>query len=147
MAITQLTVVIQNAPGKAADALSVLARAKVNVRAASVVENSDLGLLRLVVDNPAKAARELKKKGLAVSSSPVLAVVVKDRPGALARMLAPLKARKINVEYLYASTCACGEDACGCGPDGCDSVIIVGTKAVAAAETALKAARYRLLKP
>jgi hypothetical protein len=147
MAITQLTVVIQNAPGKAADALSVLAKARLNVRAVSVVENADLGLLRLVVDNAAKAARLLKKKGLAVSSTPVLAVVVKNRPGALARMLAPLKAKKINVEYLYASTCACEEDSCGCGPEGCDSIIIVGTKAVAAAETALKAARYRMIRP
>jgi hypothetical protein len=146
MAIIQLTVVIENAPGKAADALSALAQVKVNVLAASVVENADLGLLRLVVDKPNRATDALRKKGLTVSSEQVLAVAVKDRPGALAKMLAPLKARKINVDYLYASTCACEEDSCGCGPAGCDSMIIIRAKDVKAAEAALKKAKYRIIK-
>lgn len=146
-AVTQLSVAIPNSPGKALDLLNALARAKVNLRALSVAENADLGIVRMVVGEIAKAKAVFKKKGLSFSADPVLAVVVNDSRGALAKMLAPLAKKKINIEYLYGTTCACGEDSCGCGEDGCDDVIILRVKDPKGAETALNKAGYKTIKP
>lgn len=147
MTVTQLSVVLDNAPGKAVELLRTLAKGGVNVRAISVADTSDLGVVRLIVSDTAKAKTLLTKKGWKVTSAPVLAVVVKDRPGGLAEMLAPLAKKKLNVDYLYATTCACAGDACGCGEDGCDSVIIVRVKDTKAAEEALKSAGFKTIKP
>lgn len=147
MTVTQLSVVLDNAPGKAMEVLRTLAKGGVNVRAISVADTSDLGVVRLIVSDTAKAKAILAKKGLKVTSAPVLAVVVKDRPGGLAEMLAPLAKKNLNVEYLYATTCACSGDTCGCGEEGCDSVIIVRVKDIKSAEEALKSAGFKTIKP
>jgi hypothetical protein len=147
MTVTQLSVTIPNVPGKALDVLGALARAKVDVRAISVADTADVGLVRLVVDNVTKAKKVLNRKGLNVSTAQVIAVVAHDRPGALVRMLEPLAKRKINVEYLYGTTCACSEDSCGCGPEGCDNIIILRVRDAKKAEAVLRAAKFRIAKP
>jgi hypothetical protein len=97
------------------------------------------------VSDVAKAGAVLKKKKLAVSAVPVLAVVVHNSPGALAKMLAPLAKKKINVEYLYGTTCACTGDSCGCGEEGCDNIIVLRIKDTENAAKILKAAGYKLI--
>ncbi len=140
MAVTQLSVIVANAPGKAADIFGALARAKVDLRAVSVAENADIGVVRIVVKDVTKTKAILKKKGLAFTVEQVLAVALQDKPGALAKMLAPLAKKKINVEYLYGS-------ACGSSAKGCDSVIILRVKEVNKASAALKKAGYKLTRP
>jgi len=147
MAVTQISVVIENAPGKAVDIFGALARAKVNVTAVSVAETADQGVVRLLVGDVAKAKAVLKKKGLSFTTAPVLAVAIPNRPGSLAKLLAPLAKKKINVEYLYGSTCACSADTCGCDDEGCANIIVLRIKDVENAAKALKAARYKLIKP
>ena len=147
MAVTQISVVIENAPGKAADIFGALARARVNVTAISVVDTADQGVVRLLVSDLAKAEAVLKRKGLSFSTAPVLAVAIPNRPGSLAKLLAPLAKKKINVEYLYGSTCACSADTCGCNKKGCLNIIILRVKKPQSAAKALKAARYKLIKP
>ncbi len=144
MATTQFSVVVENSVGKAAEVLNALAKAKVDIRAASVSETAEFGVMRLVVNNVTKARQVLKKKGLTFSAESVLAVVVKDKPGSLGKMLGPIRDAKVNIDYFYASTCDCSAGSCGCGPEGCDSIIIVRTSDNKAAEKALKKAGYKL---
>lgn len=147
MTVTQLSVVIENAPGKAVDIFGALAKSKVDIRAISVADTADLGVVRLIVNNPVKAKAVLKRKGLKVTTAPVIAVAVGDKPGALAKMMAPLARKKINVEYLYGSTCACSEASCGCSMDGCVNIIILRAKEAKKAEAALRAARFKTVRP
>jgi len=147
MTVTQISVMVENAPGKAVDIFGALARAKVNVTAVSVVDTADQGVVRLLVSDVAKAKAVLKKKGLAFSTAPVLAVAIPNRPGSLAKLLTPLARKKINVEYLYGSTCACSADSCGCDEEGCANIIILRVKDAQSAAKVLKAARYKLIKP
>ena len=147
MAVTQLSVMIENSPGKAEDILGALAKAKVDIRAISVADTADHGVVRLIVNNPAKAKAVLKRKGLTVISAPVLAVVVHDAPGALAKLLEPLAKKNLNVEYLYGTTCACSNASCGCSEEGCDNVIVLRVKDARKAEAALKAAGHKTVRP
>ena len=102
MTIEQLSVFVENKPGKLVEALEALSGAGIDLRAMSLADTSDFGILRIIVDKPAGALKVLNDAGFLVKSNEVLAVVVDDRPGGLAAVLRVLSEAGIDIEYTYA---------------------------------------------
>jgi len=100
--IKQISVFLENSPGRMAQVTSKLADNDVNIRALSVADTSDFGILRMIVNNPDKAYEKLKEAGFAVSITEVLAVRMPDIPGALYQFLEVLRSEEVNLEYMYA---------------------------------------------
>ncbi len=103
MAITQLSAFLENKPGTLYDALSAITEAGVNIRALSVAETKDFGILRMIVSDPEKT-KEALKEGSVVRETPVIAVKMDDRTGALKAVLETLRDASVNIEYVYAFT-------------------------------------------
>jgi hypothetical protein len=82
--------------------LKEVGRAGVNIRALSLADTSDFGILRLIVDNVDACVQALRDTGHTVSTTEVLAIEVPDRPGGLSGILEVLSAAGLNVEYMYA---------------------------------------------
>jgi len=102
MTVEQLSVFVENKPGKLMEALDTLADAQVDMRALSLADTSDFGILRAIVDKPDKAVEALSEAGFLVKSSEVLAVVLGDKPGGLAHVVRILAEAGVNIEYTYA---------------------------------------------
>lgn len=102
MKVKQLSVFMENRAGRLAEVVRLLGEAGVNIRALSLADTSDFGILRLIVNNVDKAVKALRDSGHTVSLTDVVAVEVPDRPGGLASVLDPLSASGVNVEYMYA---------------------------------------------
>ncbi len=111
MTVQQISVFIENRAGKLAQATSALGKAEVNIRALSLAETSDFGILRLIVDRTDLAKKVLAEEGFAVDKTDVVAVQVPDRPMGLAHILNILDKAQITVEYLYAFVERCGDHA------------------------------------
>ena len=102
MTIEQLSVFVENAPGRLLEVLEILRDAGIDMRALSIADTEQFGVLRLIVDNPPQAAASLGKAGYVVSITPVLAVNLEDAPGSLVKMVRLLADAAISIEYLYA---------------------------------------------
>jgi hypothetical protein len=102
MSVKQISVFIENKKGRLIAVTSCLAENKVNIRALSVADTSDFGILRLIVDHPNRACRVLKEAGFTVRETEVLALEVADVPGGVNAGLIALEQAGINVEYIYA---------------------------------------------
>lgn len=102
MYIKQLSVFVENKSGRLAEITSIIARSGVDIRALSIADTTDFGILRLVVDKPDVAEKALKAAGLTVSLTNVIAVGLPDRPGGFAETIKVLSDRGISVEYMYA---------------------------------------------
>ncbi len=102
MQLKQLSVFLENRTGRLAEVTRTLGDAGVNIRALSVADTSDFGILRLLVDKPKEAVDALNGVGLTVRLTEVVAVEIVDRPGGLATVLSLLQGSSINVEYMYA---------------------------------------------
>jgi hypothetical protein len=100
--IEQISIFIENRSGRLAQITSTLGDADVNIRAMSLADTSDFGILRLIVNDVEKAVDILKQKGFTVRLSEVVAVEIKDRPGELGGFLTVLEEAGLNVEYMYA---------------------------------------------
>jgi hypothetical protein len=111
MKVEQISVFIENKSGRLAEIAGVLGGAGVNIRALSLADTSDFGILRLIVNDCEKAKQVLKEKGFTVSKTEVVAIEVPDRPGGLSEILRTLDRESINVEYMYAFVERCGENA------------------------------------
>lgn len=111
MNVEQISVFIENKSGRLAEVTSVLSNAGVNIRALSLAETSDFGILRLIVGDTDRAFQELRSAGFTVTKTEVIAIEVPDRPGGLAGILNVLKDAGINVEYMYAFVQKSGEHA------------------------------------
>ncbi|PLX80088.1 MAG: amino acid-binding protein [Desulfuromonas sp.] len=111
MKVAQISIFIENKTGRLAEVSRVLGDAGVNIRALSLADTSDFGILRLIVDQTDKAKEVLKKEGFTVSKTEVIAVEVPDRPKGLYSILDILDKGKVNVEYMYAFVERCGENA------------------------------------
>ena len=111
MDLEQISVFMENRPGSLAEIMGVLARADVNIRALSLADTADFGILRLVVNQPARARQVLKDEGFTLGTTTVLALEIPDRPGGLWRVLEILGAASLNVEYMYAFVQKSGENA------------------------------------
>ena len=110
-AIKQISLFVENKPGRMASVSKTLSDAGVNIRAMTVAEAGDFGVIRMVVDDPAKGYNVLHDSGFTVSETDVLAVEMKDIPGGLYEIVSTLGDNKINVDYAYAFVTAKAEKA------------------------------------
>lgn len=101
MSVIQISISLENSPGKFLTISEFLGVEGINIRAISVADTSDISTVRFVTDNPQKTVNVLKSHGYAVKETEVLAIEVPDHPGGLQAVLKPLKAEDINVLYLY----------------------------------------------
>jgi len=111
MRVEQIAVFLENKSGRLAEITSIIAENGVNIRALSVADTADFGILRLIVDDVEKAQNALKEKGFTVGKTNVLAVEVSDEVGGLARVLRSIEKAGLNVEYMYAFVNKSGENA------------------------------------
>ena len=102
MAIKQLTVFVENKQGTLLNVTDTLAANNVNIRALSIAETDGFGILRLIVDDEAKAEKVLTEEGYLIKITEVVGVKIGDAPGKLSYVLRPLANAGINMEYLYA---------------------------------------------
>ena len=103
MIIKQISVFMENTTGRLADITALLATAGVNLRALSIADTTDFGILRMVADRPDEALALLRKAGITARETDVIGVEVPDHPGALAGIMALFRDEGVNIEYLYAS--------------------------------------------
>ena len=110
MAITQLSVYLANEPGSLAAAIKAISQAGINIRALSLADTRDFGILRLIVSDLAKTKEALTERAIA-TETPVIAVEMSDRAGALSDVLEILGSKGINIEYVYAFTATKADSA------------------------------------
>ncbi|MCL1818720.1 MAG: ACT domain-containing protein [Spirochaetaceae bacterium] len=103
MIIKQISVFLENVSGRLAEVTKILAEGQVNLRAMTIADTADFGILRIIAANPDKAAEVLTQAGFMAKQTDVLAVEVEDRPGGLAHVLEIFSKNKVNIEYMYAS--------------------------------------------
>ena len=102
MQIKQVSIFIQNTQGRLAEVTRTISRAGINIRALSLGDSTDFGVLRLIVDNHTKCLEVLKEQGFMAQETSVIAVEIEDHPGGLDRVLTVFEQAAINVEYMYA---------------------------------------------
>jgi len=103
MGIKQISVFLENTTGRLGEVTKTLAQANVSIRAISIADTAEFGVLRLIVDNCDAAVKTLSEKNFTVRVTDVVAVEIDDNPGSLARVMEIFQNLKINIEYLYAS--------------------------------------------
>lgn len=103
LTVKQLAVFVENAPGRLAEITGIVGDAGVNIRGFSVADTADFGIVRIVVNDPHKAAEALRGGGFAVHESEVLCTDVPDVPGGLARLLSAFARSGVNLEYMYSA--------------------------------------------
>ncbi|MEN2985232.1 MAG: ACT domain-containing protein [Thermodesulfovibrionaceae bacterium] len=111
MKIKQVSVFLENKRGRLYEALSAIAKEGINIRALSIADTSEFGILRIIVTDPDKAKEILEKNEFTVKLTNVVAIAVKDKPGGLAEALKYLYDANINIEYVYAFVEKSGEKA------------------------------------
>ena len=102
MIIKQLSIFVENKQGRLAYITDILSKAGINIRALSIADTTDFGILRLIVDKPEYAAENLKNAGVTVSVTDVIAIGIDDVPGAFCVPMQILADAGIDVEYMYA---------------------------------------------
>lgn len=102
MIVKQLSIFVENAPGRLGAVTNILAENGVNIRALSLADTTDFGVLRVIVDKPTIAITHLLKHHFTVKLVDVIAVEMDDTPGGLDRILNIIKSEDINIEYMYA---------------------------------------------
>ncbi|MEN6329526.1 MAG: ACT domain-containing protein [Methanobacteriaceae archaeon] len=102
MKIEQLSIFLENRKGRMRKALDVLEKGGVSIRALSLADTSDFGILRLIVPEPGKTKKLLEDNDFIVKIGEVIAVRMKDEPGSLGKILGVLDENNINLSYLYA---------------------------------------------
>ena len=111
MKVEQISIFIENKSGRLAEVSGVLGDAGVNIRALSLADTSDFGILRLIVNDTEKAFKVLREQNFTVSKTEVIGVEVPDSPGGLSSLLQTLDKNNINVEYMYAFVERSGDNA------------------------------------
>jgi hypothetical protein len=102
MVIQQLSVFLENKAGTIVPVAKILSDNGIDMRAMSIADSADFGILRIIVDDPEKTKQVLAREKYIYNVTPVLAVEVEDHPGSLVRILTILSDAKINLEYAYA---------------------------------------------
>ena len=103
MGISQISVFLENTTGRLCEVTQTLAKADINLRAISIADTADFGILRLIVDKTEEASNALVAAGFTIRLTTVAAVEVEDSPGSLASLMDLFRSSGINIEYLYAS--------------------------------------------
>jgi hypothetical protein len=104
MKLKQISIFLENAPGRLYETTRALGDAGINLRALSLVDTNDFGVLRLLVSDVAAARRIMMRKHFPARVDEVVAAEIPDKPGSLAEVLKPLLEAGINVSYMYAFT-------------------------------------------
>ncbi len=102
MFIKQISAFVENKPGRLAQITGILAENSIDLRALSVADSADFGIIRMIVDRPDEVAAVLKENKVTVTLTDVIAVRLPDKPGALNHLLDLLAENRVSVEYLYA---------------------------------------------
>ena len=102
MKLKQISIFLENKEGRLKKAINILSQSNINIRALSIADTSEFGILRLIVHDSEKAQKKLEANKFVVKVNEVIAVEVPDQPGGLDSILEILYDSKINVEYLYA---------------------------------------------
>ena len=137
MSVKQISVFLENKAGRLAEATQILGDGGINIRALSVADTADFGVLRMIVNNPDKATEVLKGAGFTVSETEVLAAEVPDRSGGLAGVLQILVKATINVEYVYCLIEKSGESA----------IVVLRVENIENAQDVLRSGGIRLPEP
>lgn len=137
MSVKQISVFLENRAGRLWELCNKLGNNGINMRALSVGEAADFGIIRMIVDKPDKADEVLKQEGFMVAKTDVLAVEIPDVPGGLASVLAALKDAKMNVEYAYAFVARSSDKA----------IVSMRVEDTVTAEKVLLAAGFNSLSP
>jgi len=103
MKVKQISVFLENTTGRLAEVTQVLGNGTVNLRAISIADTADFGILRLIVDTPNKTMELLKEAGFTAKITEVIGVRVDDKPGGLMKIMDIFNAEGVNIEYLYSS--------------------------------------------
>lgn len=103
MQIKQISVFLENNAGRLGEVTTVLANAGINIRAISIADTADFGILRLIADKNIEAMKALNDAGFTTRLTDVVAVEIEDKPGSLARVMELFRKEQVNIEYLYAS--------------------------------------------
>ncbi|MCI5690947.1 MAG: acetolactate synthase [Clostridiales bacterium] len=102
MLLKQISVFIENAPGKLSEVTQILGESGIDMSALTLADTTDFGILRLIVNDPDRACQVLRDHDFIVKQNDVLAVVIDDRPGGLTGVLKLLSAANLSLEYMYA---------------------------------------------
>ena len=102
MLVKQLSVFVENKPGRLSAIINLLADHHVNLSALSLADTSNFGVLRLIADKPEAAIAALREEGIVAKSTDVLTVAIDDTPGSLTQVLDLLAGEGISIEYMYA---------------------------------------------
>ena len=102
MTVKQISVFLENRPGALAEFTRILEKSNIDLRALSLAESEDFGIVLVIVYDPYETIRILKEEGYICSVTKVIAVEIKDKPGALVKMLNALGDNNVNLEYSYA---------------------------------------------
>ncbi len=102
MSVKQISIFIENKKGSLAEVTKFISDKKINLKALSIADTQDFGILRIITDNPDNARELLKNEGYTVTATSVLAVALDDAPGSMAAILSVLSDADISVEYTYA---------------------------------------------
>ena len=100
--VRQISVFVDNRPNQLAGVMKLIKDSKINVRALSVADTKDFGILRMIANDTDKAVETLKAASYAVTVTEILAISIPDSPGQLSRVLDILGNKNVNIEYLYA---------------------------------------------
>ena len=135
MAIKQLTVFVENKQGTVVSVTDILAKHNINLRALSIAETQDFGILRLIVNDEETAEKPLSEAGYLIKITEVVGVKIGDAPGKLTEALRILDENDINMEYLYAFMARTEKHA----------YVVIRVEDNAAAEAALVGAGFRMI--
>lgn len=111
MTLRQISIFLENKKGRLAEVIGLIAGEGINIRALSLADTADFGVLRLIVNDAERCFAVLKAAGFVAQKTEVLAVEVSDRPGGLQRVLGVFDQNGINIEYMYAFVEKKGENA------------------------------------
>jgi len=136
MNVTQLSVFLENKPGRLQNTLRILYENNINIIALTISETSDYGVLRMIVNDPDKAQQVLKAENITSRMTDVLAIEIDDRPGSLYRVIDTFSRKDMNIEYMYAFP----------GKKDSKSVMIFRFDNIEAAKNALAAEGYTIVK-
>ncbi len=112
MLVKQISVFVQNEPGRLSFITRLMAENDIDIRSISISDTVDFGILRLIVNDPDKCEQILKENGLTVSITGVIAVGIADEPGSLAKVFSLADGNGVNIEYVYAFISHTTQDAC-----------------------------------
>lgn len=111
MLVRQINVFLENQSGRLAEVTRTLGQNDIDIRALYIADTTEYGILRMILDKPEKAVDILTKAGFTVSSTPVIAIAIDDKPGTLDHALSILSEGALSLEYLYAYVGRTSDDA------------------------------------